>query len=144
MTYQYKIRSVDLSSGTFVVQFDGLQPLNFWIPHNDSGFLVGAELDQAIQALYPWEVQQAEKFAVFTNGAAIESLVEPAPIPKQTEDQIRQQRNTALLRSDWTQLADADLTAEQKAAWAKYRQELRDLPSQSGFPDSVEFPVVPA
>jgi hypothetical protein len=28
---------------------------------------------------------------------------------------------------DWTQLADADLTTEEKAAWTAYRQALRDM-----------------
>lgn len=46
---------------------------------------------------------------------------------------IRPARETLLYRSDWTQATDAPLTATQKAAWATYRQELRDLPDQ--YPD---------
>lgn len=40
---------------------------------------------------------------------------------------IRQPRNMALLQSDWSQMPDAPLTAEKKAEWAAYRQELRDM-----------------
>jgi hypothetical protein len=43
--------------------------------------------------------------------------------------QVRHQRDQLLAQSDWTQMADSPLTVEQKAAWAAYRQALRDLPS---------------
>lgn len=141
MAYQYKIRSVDAANGTFVIEFDGLRPLNMWIPHNDTGFLTGQELEDAIQTLYPWDVSQSDKYAAFTNGHEIEALIEAAPAPALTEDQIRQQRDIALLRSDWTQAADAPITAEQKNAWATYRQALRDVPTQSGFPANVNWPT---
>lgn len=56
---------------------------------------------------------------------------------------IRRQRNRALTKSDWTQMPDVDLTEEQKAAWAAYRQSLRDLPESFASPGEVEFPVKP-
>jgi hypothetical protein len=46
------------------------------------------------------------------------------------ENLIRRRRSFDLAASDWTQTADAPLTAEKKAEWANYRQALRDLPSQ--------------
>ena len=42
-----------------------------------------------------------------------------------------------------TNLGNAPLTAEQKEAWSTYRQALRDITSQAGFPDSVVFPTAP-
>jgi hypothetical protein len=57
------------------------------------------------------------------------------------EIEIKQQRNQALLQSDWTQLPDVPL--ETKAAWATYRQELRDITEQPGFPDNVIWPTPP-
>jgi hypothetical protein len=53
---------------------------------------------------------------------------------------LREQRNRRLSESDWTQLADS--TAD-KAAWATYRQALRDLPQQEGFPNTVTWPIAP-
>lgn len=41
---------------------------------------------------------------------------------------LRAKRNALLGECDWTQVADAPLTAEKKAAWLAYRQALRDLP----------------
>jgi len=53
---------------------------------------------------------------------------------------VRKQRNTKLSDCDWTQLADS--TAD-KAAWATYRQALRDVPSQSSFPWDITWPDAP-
>jgi hypothetical protein len=55
-------------------------------------------------------------------------------------EQIKLWRNAQLAVSDWTQLADAPVD---KAAWATYRQALRDLPAQGGSADEAEFPVAP-
>jgi hypothetical protein len=35
------------------------------------------------------------------------------------------------------------LSQEQKSLWTNYRQNLLDIPQQSGFPDNVEWPVLP-
>lgn len=53
---------------------------------------------------------------------------------------IRDQRTQKLKDSDWTQVADAPVD---KAAWATYRQALRDIPSQAGFPWDIQWPVEP-
>jgi hypothetical protein len=56
------------------------------------------------------------------------------------ETKVRTQRNQLLKDSDWTQVADAPVDKE---AWATYRQALRDIPSQVGFPTNVIFPTPP-
>ena len=53
--------------------------------------------------------------------------------------QVRAARDRALTASDWTQVADAPVD---KAAWATYRQALRDLPDAEGFPN-VDLPTSP-
>ena len=53
---------------------------------------------------------------------------------------VREQRTTKLAECDWTQLADAPVD---KAAWATYRQALRDVTKQAGFPWDIEWPVQP-
>lgn len=57
---------------------------------------------------------------------------------------IRQKRNGLLAKCDWTQYPDCPLNAEQKTAWATYRQALRDITKQSGFPTDVVFPEQPS
>jgi hypothetical protein len=64
--------------------------------------------------------------------------------PDATDDQKREQvrlwRNVRLARTDWTQVADAPVNA---AAWATYRQALRDLPATINLADPV-LPDPPA
>lgn len=54
---------------------------------------------------------------------------------------LRVQRNAKLSASDWTQLADAP--DGKKAAWAAYRQSLRDLPATVVDPSAPIWPQEP-
>lgn len=56
---------------------------------------------------------------------------------------LRIDRASALSQCDWTQMPDAPLTSEQKQAWLEYRQALRDLPTQAGFPWDISWPTKP-
>jgi hypothetical protein len=53
---------------------------------------------------------------------------------------IRKWRDAELVKSDWTQIEDAPVD---KAAWATYRQTLRDLPASNVNPRLIELPVAP-
>ena len=53
---------------------------------------------------------------------------------------VRSTRSKELSDCDWTQVADAPVD---KAAWASYRQSLRDIPTQAGFPWDVTWPTKP-
>jgi hypothetical protein len=55
-------------------------------------------------------------------------------------DEVRTKRDSLLAQSDWTQVADAPVD---QAAWATYRQALRDIPSQAGFPNEITWPTEP-
>ena len=62
---------------------------------------------------------------------------------KKDVDKRQEERNvrTSLLaKSDWTQLADSPAD---KAAWATYRQALRDVTAQAGFPWTITWPDAP-
>jgi hypothetical protein len=58
----------------------------------------------------------------------------------QKAEDIRGERGSKLANSDWTQVADAPVD---KTAWATYRQALRDVPAQAGFPWDVTWPTQP-
>jgi hypothetical protein len=87
---------------------------------------------------------------VFTDRAATED--EPAKTAAEQEAEykamkdaeqaksVRQSRGEKLKDSDWTQVADAPAD---KAAWATYRQALRDVTEQSGFPWTIDWPTQP-
>lgn len=53
---------------------------------------------------------------------------------------IREERNKLLQESDWTQLQDS---SADKAAWALYRQKLRDITTNNNSPESVVWPEKP-
>lgn len=59
------------------------------------------------------------------------------------EKQVRAQRNSRLAATDWTQSNDSPLNAEAKSAWAFYREVLRMVPEQPGFPWNVSWPPAP-
>ena len=58
-------------------------------------------------------------------------------------DSVRAERNKKLSDCDWTQLDDTPLSNTQKQAWATYRQELRDITTQTD-PFAIVWPVEPA
>ncbi|MFO0386325.1 MAG: tail fiber assembly protein [Flavobacteriales bacterium] len=56
---------------------------------------------------------------------------------------IVRQRNALLAASDWTQLSDAPHSDYEAEKWRYYRQALRDITKQEGFPKSVVWPTPP-
>jgi hypothetical protein len=71
-----------------------------------------------------WDAQEAEWAAGADDRAASEA---------------RQLRNEKLTETDWRASSDLTLPTE----WANYRQALRDIPSQSGFPNTITWPTEP-
>lgn len=59
---------------------------------------------------------------------------------EQQAQAVRSQRNSLLTECDWTQVEDAPVN---KVAWAAYRQALREVPDQEGFPWNVTWPDKP-
>ena len=57
----------------------------------------------------------------------------------------RNERNTILSQSDWTQVPDSALTDEAKALWVTYRTALRDLSAHENWPnlEDADWPTKP-
>ena len=80
---------------------------------------------------------------VFTDGETTATEQEVAYKASKDAEQaksVRATRGEKLADSDWTQVADAPVD---KAVWATYRQALRDVTAQSGFPWTVTWPDAP-
>jgi hypothetical protein len=56
---------------------------------------------------------------------------------------VSDKRQKLLYSTDWTQIPNGPLTQQQQEAWAVYRQQLRDIPEQSGYPFNVVWPTPP-
>lgn len=91
----------------------------------------------------------SEYFEVITNAQTGEVTQRPLtqaeiaalqPTTEQLASEARAQRNALLSASDWTQVVDAPVD---QAAWAAYRQKLRDITAQDFFPYTINWPVAP-
>jgi hypothetical protein len=73
---------------------------------------------------------------------SVADMGDEAKTAKDTEQakSVREDRTKRLSESDWTQVADSPID---KAVWATYRQALRDVTAQSGFPWEVTWPTQP-
>lgn len=58
-------------------------------------------------------------------------------------EEARTQRDSLLAACDWTQMPDSPLSEKEKVAYQAYRQALRDVPQQEGFPEAINWPEEP-
>lgn len=75
-------------------------------------------------------------------------VIQPEVIPTPTTQELaaknRKLRNDLLSSCDWTQLPDLPSGRLANAAtWATYRQALRNVPQQPGFPNTINWPTAP-
>ena len=61
-------------------------------------------------------------------------------IDTEASESIRNTRNNLISKSDWMACSDVIMSDE----WKEYRQALRDIPEQEGFPHSVDWPTQPS
>lgn len=154
MTFFIKVEN-DIPVG-FAVTEDNLKQLfpnhNFptiYTPDNIKpfGFAI-YEWSQVPRAFYPnkpVEVTPILRDGIYYQTWTIQEMSE-AEKQSATEKkaiEVRAERNYKLALSDWTQLADVSLSQEQKQAWNTYRQALRDITSQAGFPWNISWPTQP-
>lgn len=140
--YAYRILRVDSQAKTMEVVYDSPQ---FGVLHVFTRMPgKGEPLENVIRQYAPieyWREQIAEvdDVEVDTYGA-IEYNTEPSV--EDLAEVVRRARDQLLNASDFTQLPDAPSSID-KAAWQVYRQLLREIPDQPGFPTNVVWPEVP-
>lgn len=93
-----------------------------------------------------WITQDEYDEIVGVTGAPAEAdgSGEAAPDYEQMAADVRAKRNALLAASDYTQATDYPSTYAARTAWAEYRQRLRDVTKQAGFPVDVVWPLPPA
>lgn len=75
----------------------------------------------------------------------------PAPTAEQLSAKARADRDTKLTATTWLverhreeqETGTTTLTAQEYADLLAYRQALRDVPQQDGFPETIDWPVAP-
>jgi hypothetical protein len=66
------------------------------------------------------------------------------PSLAEREADARAQRDRRLQACDWVVARATERAEPVPAAWAAYRQALRDAPAQPGWPDAIAWPATPA
>jgi hypothetical protein len=87
------------------------------------------------------EAHGRKVFAALSKGDVAEYVPPSQPTAEELAAAARAERNALLAATDWTQAADVPQATKDK--WAPYRQALRDVTEQSGFPTDIQWPVKP-
>ena len=85
-----------------------------------------------------WNLVEGRKYKQVWTTVEVADQIVPANIQRTV-------RNEKLSRSDWSHASDhpTQLSSDSKSLWATYRQGLRDVPTQAGFPDTITWPTEP-
>lgn len=108
---------------------NGCVPVTAWKPHNSA--------TEKLETTTPY----IEDGQVYTVQVVARTQEELDAETQNKAAQVRAERNRLLSESDWTQVLDAPVN---RSAWATYRQALRDISEQAGFPWEVQWPAEPA
>jgi hypothetical protein len=126
-----------------------IRPIRIGLPVVDGLYPEGDDLENYIMNFEPMDNITKEVIPRASNPDHIQDLLVTSNKLSATEIYAKknaiQKRNSLLYLSDWTQLPDAQETfdAEEKLRWREYRQKLRDITSQSGWPLSIDWPKQP-
>ena len=145
----YKIIAFDEAAGQLVLHYQDTNHL-VDLPIDENGVVpTGVELDKYLRGFIPtWHYERKARLAKgIVNIEQIRALVQPLPVVEKTREQLEQEvrnyRQDLLDASDWTQYKDSPMTPEGLVAWQEYRQALRDVTKQPGFPYTVDYPAMP-
>lgn len=137
MAYQI----VDVTNNTIVVRWDIDGSLaTFPILQDENGQFLKDDFIARCDELAEEKNNLITPASEAAIAAAKELLVSTAPSKPDCEKCARNRRRQFLFSTDFAVLADAPLTDEQKAQAIALRQELRDVPTQAGFPENVQWP----
>ena len=80
---------------------------------------------------------------IVDQGDYYEAVPVPEPTVQELASSVRSQRDAKLSATDYLVASDYPISPEDLEAVKAYRQALRDIPEQSGFPKNVQWPVEP-
>lgn len=85
----------------------------------------------------------ANNAMIVDRGDYYEAVAVPAPTTEELAAQARSQRDALIAATDYLVASDYPLTDEKRQELTVYRQALRDVPEQPGFPTEIVWPVKP-
>lgn len=78
-----------------------------------------------------------------TTTAAEQEVAYKASKDAEQAKSVRQTRDDKLKETDWVVIKNLELNANIPGVWEVYRQALRDVPNQTGFPWTITWPDAP-
>lgn len=134
----YKI--IFFADNNVTLAFDGRR-ISFPLPIVDGKYPEGPALESLLST-YVRNARTALPSPVVTNASSIQRMV-VKPDNFEAKRIVRFLRNRLLNATEWTQTQDNPLSPTIRLSWQSYRQSLRELPRQPGFPFNVVWPVPP-
>jgi hypothetical protein len=139
----YTITNFFRETGQLTVKFIELDTdITIDLPIIDNKFPEGDELDSYIKGFVPiWVIERKNNLSRVINTDYFSKYVALTDeTVEERSKRLRELRDHALRECDWVMLPDTGFSSEAISRFKKYRQDLRDVPQQSGFPFDVEWP----
>lgn len=140
--YTFEIVSVDESARCMLIIYrsEGRETMHIGarLPFE------GEPLEEVIASYAPTPFWRGKEAAVVVPQTGLTGSLTDTVVPESAEELARARRDRELALSDWSVLPDSPMDPATHAVWVEYRQLLRDVPQQSGFPDNIVWPVSPA
>lgn len=130
IVYRIKTKAYVIKNGTYTV------------PHPDDE-TIPAEIHAEFDDLYAEVDAYAKKHPDMVTNEEPLALSEEERLDTLASS-VRTQRDSLLAQTDYLLMPDYPITEENLVEIKAYRQALRDVPEQEGFPENVIWPVVPA
>jgi len=155
MEFTYNIKNyIESENRLFVVYTPSdtsSPPWGNWVSINPE--MTEQDIKDAVIAGFPfyrYQIQEivAAKNLVGSTETATFTPPETNQVPTENnsyteEHRVRIRRNGLLRKTDWMFLQDSIVDEDKKEQYRIYRQLLRDLSEQSGFPSSIVWPTEP-
>lgn len=117
------------------------QTLTVEVPIENDQYITGAVLYNYLEGVVPHSsILRRRQLQTVRNASALEQYINHTKRQETKAAAIRAIRHRALLECDWVMTSDAGFTPKQMEVFREYRQALRDVPQQAGFPDNVVWP----
>ena len=132
----------------FYILSNGTQVINVDNDDDRNNLLAGGWFELTSEQISKAGITGYEQYVaphntvIDVNGDIIFTPPQP-PTPEELAATVRAQRDALLAATDKYMTTDYPLSDEAKAAIKAYRQALRDIPQQEGFPENVVWPAKP-
>lgn len=133
----------NFNNGQITLLFDNRQ-VAFPVPITNGNYIEGVDLDALLNSYVEQSRSAALTPPISANNESVLLALVTTPTKTQIGAAIRVQRDQLIRLTDWTAIPGNALSSDTLLSWQEYRQALRNLPSQIGFPTTVTWPIPPS